>query len=107
MSKKILKGLTAFGMGIALAISGASVASATTEYPDGGTWIYGVYKGGEWGSQGTVRSDYLHPSKTHKSTACAPGACTTSGWKVKAVWAYARHQPPNFSGGNTAYYDYL
>jgi hypothetical protein len=82
-----------------------ATASATTEYPSGGTWIYGVYSGGEWGTGSTVRSDYYHGSRTHRSTACnGNGACTYQSWKSATVWSYARYAPATYSG-NTAYWD--
>lgn len=108
MSKKILKGAVALGIGLAFVLGAAGTASATVAYPvEGGTWTYGVYSGGEWGSQGTVRSDYYHPTKTHKSTACAPGSCVNSSWVGSGGTSLARKYPANYSGGNTAYYDVL
>lgn len=109
--KQLMLGGLALAFSIALGtgvtLGGADAGLGTTVYPpEGGVWTYGVYAGGEWGSQGVVRSDYKHPTKYHSATACAArNACTEIGWIAPGIYAYARYYPANYMGGNTAYYD--
>jgi len=103
ITRASLGGILALGL---LTTIGAAGASATTAYPDGGTWHYGVREGGVYGSGGQVYSEYKHPTKTHKASACTPSGCAKSGWKAKGTWANAYRSPAAFSG-NKAYYDYV
>lgn len=86
-------------------VMSAPAANATTSSPGGGTWIYGVYSGGEWGAGRTVRSDYHHGSRVHRSTACnGNGSCDYQTWKSATIWSYARYEGATDTG-NTAYWD--
>lgn len=88
----------------ALAVGGAAAAAnATTAYPpEGGTWNYGVRAGGIYGTVGEVYSEYYHQSQTHKSTACANGVCTYSGWYGAGSTSVAKRMQQS---PNTAFYD--
>ena len=88
-----------------LLATGGAAAQATTEYPAGGTWIYGVYSGGEFGSGETVRSDYFHASRVHKSTACnGLNECDYQSWHSPGWWSKARYAGATL-WGNTSYWD--
>jgi Bacteriocin (Lactococcin_972) len=103
---RVSKVLAAGAVALALVLGGAVSASATTSYPGGGTWIYGVYSGGTWGTGGTVRSDYYHASAIHRSTACnGAGSCTSLPWYSAGAWSYARI--PATASGNTAFWNKL
>lgn len=80
---------------IVLATGGASVVQAATEYPDGGTWNYGV------GATGSY-SDYLHNTKTHTATV-SKGNDKSHSQKGPREWAKARLTI--YSGCNF-YYNY-
>ncbi|EGO5014717.1 lactococcin 972 family bacteriocin [Enterococcus faecalis] len=80
---------------IVLATGGASVVQAATEYPDGGTWNYGV------GATGSY-SDYLHNTKAHSATV-SKGDDKSSQSAKKGSWAKARLTI--YSGCNF-YYNY-
>ncbi|MGH1525562.1 lactococcin 972 family bacteriocin [Leifsonia sp. L25] len=79
----------------ALLVGGATAAQATSVSVEGGTWNYGVT--GKY-----TYSDYLHKSRTHKSTACGAG-CAYASWTSPGAWSKA--QAISAIGGNTAYYD--
>ncbi|TFC48916.1 lactococcin 972 family bacteriocin [Cryobacterium shii] len=104
MNRKIVGALSSMAVATALVLSGAMAASATTTYPEGGTWNYGVRSGGIYGSGGQVYSEYQHTSRTHKATACGYGGCAYSGWKSPSALASA-YWSPMASSGNNAYYD--
>lgn len=82
-TKRVLAGVLA---AVALSVSGALVsvapANATVEYPEGGTWNYGVagYPGATW-------SNYHHPWKKHRSTACNTSFCQRSADANGGVWS--------------------
>ena len=102
--RKIAGAVAGAAVALMLTMGTAVSASATTEYPEGGTWNYGVRSGGIYGSGGQVYSEYYHGSRTHKATACGYGGCAYSGWKSSGTWANAYHSPMA-AHGNTAYYD--
>lgn len=92
---KLTKAIATAAATAALLTVGVTAANATTAYPEGGTWNYGVT-----GSYTT--SDYFHGSRTHKSTAV--GATTAiSAWTSPGVWSRAK--AISAIGGNKAYYD--
>lgn len=96
--------LTTAALTVASIAGGAGAANATTEYPQGGTWQYGVH---EPSSTILVYSNYHHPSKKHRSTACNKNSCSRSADKGANVWSYASITASGsiFDGnGNTAYY---
>ncbi|SEA32841.1 lactococcin 972 family bacteriocin [Leifsonia sp. 21MFCrub1.1] len=93
--KKITKVVATAAATIVLLSFGVTTANATTAYPEGGTWNYGV-------SGSYTTSDYYHGSRTHKSTAV--GATTSiTAWTSPGVWARAK--AISALGGNKAYYD--
>lgn len=100
--KKLTKMLMGAGLSLAFVASGAAAANATTSYPEGGTWNYGVKWGG--GGQDFVYSDYFHGSRKHKASVCTTSGCSKTDWIAKGNWANA---PWRVAGmwGNTAYYD--
>ncbi len=73
----------------------AAQAGTTTAYPEGGTWKYGV-------TGSYTFSEYLHNTRSHKSTAIGTNTVTTP-WTSPGFWAKA--QAINALGGNKAYYD--
>jgi lactococcin 972 family bacteriocin len=104
--KKSQKTIFSAVLAAALTVGGATAAAnATTAYsPEGGTWNYGVRSGGIYGTVGEVYSEYYHPSRTHKSTACANGTCSYSGWVSAGTTSVAKRMQQS---PNTAYYDVL
>jgi lactococcin 972 family bacteriocin len=82
------------------ALFGAAPANATTTHPGGGTFSYGVagYPGDSW-------SNYLHPSKKHRSTACNSSWCTRSADKSGGSWAKVA-VAASLSGNKAYYYVY-
>ncbi len=105
ISKIIKNALAVVFVGGLLFGAGANAASAATVAAGGGTHTYGVRSGGIYGSGGQVYSEYLHPSKTHKASACAANACAVSGWSPGNIWATA-YKSPMATVNNKAYYDY-
>jgi len=94
--KVLTKALVAAAATAALLVAGTTAASATTVYPsEGGTWNYAV--GGKY-----TTSDYLHGSRTHKSTAVGVNT-VISAWTSAGAWS--RTQAISALGGNKAYYD--
>jgi lactococcin 972 family bacteriocin len=100
--KKRIKVAIGISLAAVFAAVGSTAASATTSYPEGGVWNYGV----KWGGGGTdfVYSDYFHGSRSHKASACNTGGCNATGWINGGSWANA---PWRVAGtwGNTSYYD--
>lgn len=91
---KVLATAAATAALLTVGVTGAQ-AAITTAYPEGGTWKYGV-------SGKYTTSDYLHNSRTHKSTAV--GANTViSSWTSPKIWSTT--QAISAVGGNKAYYD--
>ena len=79
-----------------LAVGVTTAQAATTSYPpEGGTWKYGV-------SGSYTTSDYLHNTRTHKSTAVGANTVITA-WTSPGVWSKAK--AISALGGNKAYYD--
>lgn len=78
-------------------IAGALPADAVTTHPAGGTWDYGVagYPGSTW-------SNYHHPSKKHRSTACNTSWCTRSADGAPGSWS--RISVAASVSNNTAFY---
>lgn len=62
--------------------TGGIAASAATEYPDGGTWNYGVGITGSY-------SDYFHGTKRHSATV-KKGSDESYQAQGAGVWAKAR-----------------
>jgi lactococcin 972 family bacteriocin len=77
------------------AVGVAAPAFATTEYPEGGTWYYGV----EWSEN---YSDYHHPDKFHGSSVENGNGLVRSDCELLRSWAYAS-QPATW-WGNKAHY---
>lgn len=98
--KRITQILATAGVVGGLVLGGAAAANATTEYPSGGTWNYGVHTVGD---HDEVYSHYYHASRAHKATACSTSGCTATAWRGTGVWANADRQAG--VGGNTAYWD--
>jgi lactococcin 972 family bacteriocin len=79
-----------------LAIGVTTAQAATTAYPsEGGTWKYGV-------TGSYITSDYLHNTRTHKSTAVGVNT-VIAAWTSPGVWSKAK--AISALGGNKAYYD--
>ncbi len=87
--------LLASGLALGGALTVAAPANATTAYPEGGTWNYG-FKGV------TVYSDYYHPSKKHRTTACRSDFCARSTDQYGGNWASQGVQ--SSAKGNESYY---
>jgi hypothetical protein len=102
--KKSLR-LTVASAAVALMVGGLGVtaANATVTYPEGGIWDYGVHSGGTYGTYGQVHSNYYHPSRQHRSTACGIYGCQNSNWVGAGKWA--NKTQPAKSMGNAAYYN--
>lgn len=98
--KKTIHAVLTAGVVVGVVLAGATAANATTEYPEGGTWNYGVHFVGD---HDEVYSHYYHGSRTHKATACATSGCTATAWKTSGSWAEADRNAGLW--GNTAYYD--
>jgi len=93
--RKLTKAIATAAVTATLLTAGVTAADATTAYPEGGTWNYGVT-----GSH-TI-SDHYHGSRTHTSTAV--GATTSiTAWTSPGVWS--RSKAISALGGNKAYYD--
>lgn len=90
LKRRTLTGMVAASALAIGAFVAAAPASAVTV--EGGTWNYGP-----------GYSDYLHPSKLHRSSACnGNGVCNRSGDFGGGKWAKAKvGKTPS---GNTAYY---
>jgi len=82
-------GMVAAGIAV-----GAAPASAYTSYPEGGTWDYG--------NSGSTWSNYHHPSKVHRSTACNSTKCLRSADAARGSWS--RASVSWTVTGNTWYY---
>ncbi|WP_295128068.1 lactococcin 972 family bacteriocin [uncultured Leifsonia sp.] len=94
--KSLAKALAITATTAALVTLGATAAQATTAYPsEGGTWNYGV-------SGKYTTSDYLHNTRTHKSTAVGHNTVVSASTSP-GVWSKA--QAISAVGGNKAYYD--
>ena len=98
--KKIFAAVLVAG---ALSVAPAMAASAdsTTVEVAGGLWQYGV-------ENGTVFSNFHHPTRSHTATAC-DGAIFMECVQTAAVanaWARAS-TGATWLGGNTAYYNVL
>lgn len=61
-----------------------------TSYPEGGTWIYGVWSG-------EVHSVYHHNGSTHRASVKSHGVVTRSVWQPPTKIASA-HRPKAVSG---------
>lgn len=97
--RRLVIGFSSLLAAAGLCFGAVSPAAATIEYPEGGTWEYGV---NYWIKQ--VYSNYHHPSVLHNSTACnGDGKCTTSPAAIPGNWSYASERAT--WGGNTAYYN--
>ena len=87
-------------LALSASVATAGAAYATTSYPDGGTW---VYETNVVVTQGSVYSNYHHPSRVHGSTAMdGSGNTDRSPDKPAGVWAYASKVGTWW--GNSAYY---
>lgn len=91
---KALTGVLAAGALTAGALLGAGPANAYVSYPEGGTWDYG--------NSGRTWSDYHHPSKLHRSTACNSVTCLRSADTGRGSWS--RASVSWTVTGNTWYY---
>ena len=89
--------------GTLFAVAGVSAANATTEYPEGGTWNYGVHE-----PAGTyyVYSNYYHPFKLHRSSVqVTNGTIYRSADKAGGSWTYL-DEATGWSGNHAYYYVY-
>lgn len=77
-----MKKLVISTLSLIVLITGGITVSAATEYPDGGTWNYGV------GATGSY-SDYLHNSKQHSATV-TKGRQRSYSEQPPTKWAKAR-----------------
>ncbi|OJX75264.1 lactococcin 972 family bacteriocin [Leifsonia sp. 71-9] len=91
---RIISTALAAGALTAGALLSAAPASAYVSYPEGGTWDYG--------NSGRTWSDYHHPSKLHRSTACNSYTCLRSADAARGSWS--RASVAWTVTGNTWYY---
>ncbi|MGG7507471.1 lactococcin 972 family bacteriocin [Plantibacter sp. YIM 135249] len=94
---KALAGVLLAGVLSVGALAVAAPANATNVNVEGGNWDYGVA-----GYPGTTWSNYLHPSKTHRATACNSSFCDRSPDARGGVRAYSSVAAS--INGNAAYY---
>lgn len=99
--KTLAKTGATVGLITALVLGWGTIANATTAYPEGGTWNYGVRWVG--GSNDQVYSEYMHKSRKHKATACATAGCAYGDWVKAGVEAKKSRAAGSF--GNTAFYN--
>lgn len=66
-----------------------------TEYPGGGTWVYGVW-------DGKVHSIYDHGGSTHRASVKSSGKVTRSDWMPPRSVAVANR--PKALSGNQAFW---
>lgn len=86
---------------IAAGVIGAAPAVsavATTEYPDGGTWVYDA-------NGSTNYSNYYHASKKHRSSVQNCNGLVRSTDAVGGLWSYAS-EGVCLSGNQAFYYVY-
>lgn len=83
---------------VGLTAAGATSANATTAYPEGGTWNYGLYEPGGLYSY----SRYQHTYKTHGSSLYAMGSLHRSADKLPGYLASV--EKPAWWTGNNWYY---
>lgn len=91
---------------LAIILGTASAANAATEYPEGGTWRYGVY---EPASVSYVYSNYYHPGNWHRSSVIRGVNDSTvyrSGDKAAGVWANVEKTVAGLSGRKSFYFKY-
>jgi len=97
--------VTAAAAAVGLSVSLASGAAlATTTYPEGGTFKYGV--GNDPCAAAYTCSQYHHPSRTHNATACGSlnSSCASSPWVSGGNWAKVNIL--KYASGNRAYYNF-
>lgn len=67
---------------VALMLASAGPAGAVTEYPNGGTWMYGI-------SNGHAYSNLWHPSSSHRSWVRNSNGYYISDWKNGGIQSNA------------------
>ncbi|WP_438354768.1 lactococcin 972 family bacteriocin [Microbacterium sp. CJ88] len=96
MKKFAIKAAVSAALAVALVGGGAVAANATTEYPAGGTWVYGV--GQIWNY-----SEYHHPAFYHRATAYNDRGSLLRAYGEAGQWAKASI-PAEPNGNRAAWY---
>lgn len=99
--KRLLQAGTTLAVVVGLVAGGSVAANATTAYPEGGTWKYGIR---EYSSTVYAYSEYFQPTRIHKaSVQSSTGSWGYSGWVTSNVWAKAPEQATGWTGAHYWY----
>lgn len=95
MKKFLVSSLAVTALAATAVLGAGGAANATTQWPEGGTWIYDA--------TGTTNySNYYHSSAKHRSSVSNRLGTVRSADAARGYWSYASQTV--YTYGNNAYY---